>query len=332
MYEVDELWLARRTETAIEPDLDIIDPHHHMWGSQSGLQQYLLPELRADTSGGHRVVGTVFMECMWGYRAEGPEHMLPVGETETIAGYAVDGRMSGPEILGIVGRADMMLGDAVDEVLAAHEAVGGGLFRGIRHATAYDADRSVGRSHTRPTQGMMADPAFVAGVRQLAARGHSFDAWLYHPQIPELTALARAVPECTFVLDHIGGPLGIGPYAGRREEVLAGWRGDIAELATCENVVVKVGGIGMVVYGMGYEHRADPPSSDDLVADWGGPITFTIEQFGADRCMFESNFPVDKQSVSYVTLWNAFKKMAADAGDGEKASLFRETARRVYRL
>jgi predicted TIM-barrel fold metal-dependent hydrolase len=176
----------------------------------------------------------------------------------------------------------------------------------------------------------MADPSFRRGVRVLASKSLTFDAWLYHPQLGELTALARDVPECTFVLDHLGGPLGTGQFAGRREEIMAQWRLDMAELATCPNVVVKLGGIGMTRYGLGFEDRPEPPTSDELVAAWGGPITFTIEQFGVDRCMFESNFPVDKASCSYVTLWNSFKKMTAAASAADKAALFHDTAARVY--
>ncbi len=332
MFEWNDQWLATYAEPVIEPELEIIDPHHHLWAEGPARIRYLLEDLHADTSAGHNVVGTVFMECMFGYRTDGPEAMRPVGESETVAAYAEQSASSGVQILGIVGFADMMLGDAVDDVLAAHEAAGRGPFRGIRHATAFDPDTRTRPTHTRPTDAMMSDATFVDGVRRLGARGRSFDAWLYHRQIPELTALARAVPECTFVLDHLGGPLGIGPYEGKRDEVLATWRGDIAELASCENVIVKVGGIGMVIYGVGYEHRQLPPSSDDLVADWGGPMLYTIEQFGADRCMFESNFPVDKESFSYATMWNAYKKIAAAATEDEKASLFRETAKRVYRL
>ncbi len=338
MYTWDDNWLATRVKEVIEPDLPIVDPHHHLW-EREGMSTYLLPDLHADTGAGHNVEATVFMECGWGYRTDGPEHLRPVGETETLAADAAasrdarraDGKPAAV-IKGIVSFADMMLGERVDDVLEAHEAAGEGLFRGIRHATAHDPDPSIRRTHTRPTPQIMAEPAFRAGVRRLAARGHSFDAWLYHPQIPEFTALARAIPEGTFVLDHLGGMLGVGPYEGKRAEVLAQWRLDLAELASCPNVNLKVGGIGMVIFGLGFEHQPLAPSSEDLVDAWGEPITYAIEQFGADRCMFESNFPVDKMSCSYVTLWNAFKRIAADASASEKASLFHGTATRVYRL
>jgi predicted TIM-barrel fold metal-dependent hydrolase len=178
----------------------------------------------------------------------------------------------------------------------------------------------------------MAEPAFRAGVARLAAHDLSCDAWLYHPQIPELTALARAVPECTFVLDHLGGMLGTGPYEGRRAEILEQWHLDIAELATCPNVVVKLGGIGMVVFGLGFEARPAAPTSADLAAAWSDPILAAIDRFGVDRCMFESNFPVDKASCSYTVLWNSFKRLTSGCSAAEKAQLFHDTAARVYRI
>ena len=331
MYLWNDEWLARRTEEVIDPELAIVDPHHHLW-QREGMHTYLLDELHGDTGAGHRVEATVFIECGWGYRVDGPSHLRPVGETEAVTTIADTSAASGAAIKAIVGLADLTLGDGVDDVLDAHIETGRGRFRGIRHATAFDADPRVRRTHTRPSAGLMADPAYRCGVERMASKGLSFDAWIYHPQIPELTDLARAVPDCTFVLDHLGGPLGIGPYEGKRVEILEKWRYDITELARVPNVVMKLGGIGMAVYGAGFEKRADPPTSQDIAAEWGGPITFAIEQFGAERCMFESNFPVDKVSCSYVTLWNAFKRIAAGASPDEKAALFRGTASRVYRI
>ena len=239
---------------------------------------------------------------------------------------------TGSEILGIVGHADLTLGDRLDEVLAAHFAVGRGRFRGIGHSTAHDPDPAAQRSTWRPPGGLMRRPEFVAGVRRLAAFDLSYDAFLYHTQLAELVELARQVPEVTIVLDHLGGMLGIGPYAGRRDAILATWRSVMAELAGCPNVRVKLGGIGMAVFGLGFESRPTAPSSDDLVAAWGGPILETIELFGPDRCMFESNFPVDKESTSYANLWNAFKKITAGADPAERDALFAGTARRTYRV
>src|SRR4051794_39773931 len=329
----DDDWLGQHVEDILEPDLPIVDGHHHLW-RRDGAQPYHLAELHADTGAGHRVEQTVFVECAWAYRTDGPEALRPVGESaavaEVAAASAADG---GAEIAAIVGRADMMLGDAVDEVLEAHEAAGRGRFRGIRHATAYDPDHRVRRSHTKPTPGMLGEAPFRRGVARLAARGHSFDAWLYHPQIPELTALAQALPEAPIVLDHLGGPLAVGPYEGRRAEVRAQWQADMAALAACPNVTVKLGGIGMAIFGTPVERERRPPLSSTALADeWSGPIRFVIEQFGPDRCLFESNFPVDKAACSYVTLWNAFKRIAAGASESEKTALFSGTARRVYRL
>ena len=273
-----------------------------------------------------------------------PEHRRPDGATDATVeavgklseAFEVveDARGSLYRFHRLSGTADLTLGEGVDEVLSAHVEAGRGRFRGIRHATAFDSDPRIRRTHTLPTVQLMADPAFRAGVARLPAHGLSFDAWLYHPQVPELTALARAVPECTFVLDHLGGMLGTGPYEGRRAEILERWHLDMADLATCPNVIVKLGGIGMVVFGLGFESRPEPPSSADLAASWTEPIVATIERFGVDRCMFESNFPVDKMSCSYVVLWNAFKRIAdlAGAGEAERAALFHDTATRVYRL
>ena len=334
MYVWDDEWLAKHTEHALDPELAIVDPHHHLW-DLPGLKPYLLEQLRGDTHGGHRIEATVFVECGWAYRDGGPAHLRPVGETEAVAAIAeAASSAGGAEAAAIVGFADLTLGDRVQETLDAHLEAGRGRFRGVRHATAFDPDPRIRRTHSRPTAGLMGTGEFRAGVRRLAAAGLGFDAWLYHPQIPELTELARAVPECTFVLDHLGGMLGIGPYEGRRDEILHRWRLDVAELARCPNVTMKLGGIGMVVFGLGFEHRPTPPSSEELAAAWRDPILFAIEQFGPDRCMFESNFPVDRVTCSYVTLWNAFKRITAGAGitGDERDALFRTTARHVYRL
>ncbi|CAB4884608.1 unannotated protein [freshwater metagenome] len=331
MYVWHDDWLAQRTEDVIAPDLAIIDAHHHLW-DHSGMSRYLLDDLQADTGAGHRVEATVYMECQWAYRTDGPAELRPVGETETIAGIAEQSSATGTEIKGIISFADMTLGDAAQDVLEAHITAGRGRFRGIRHATAFDPSPEVERSHTRPTPQLMADPSFRRGVQRLADLDLTFDAWLYHPQIPELTALARAVPDCTFVLDHLGGIVGTGPYAGHRATILEQWRLDLAELATCPNVVIKLGGIGMVLFGLGFEHQPLPPTSTDLVTEWADPIRFAIDQFSPDRCMFESNFPVDKMSCSYLALWNSFKRIAAGMTDTETHALFNGTATRVYRL
>jgi predicted TIM-barrel fold metal-dependent hydrolase len=327
-------WLAKVTEAALEPALPIIDPHHHLWVHPGS--RYELEELLDDTGQGHNIRATVFVECKAMYRADGPEHLKPVGETEYVNGIAAKsasgdfGEMRA--CAGIVGFADLRLGSAVDEVLEAHIAAAPARFRGIRHASAFDASPEVRPSHTNPPEGLLGLKDFREGFKRLAKYNMTFDAWLYHRQIPELTSLARANPQTTIIFDHFGGPIGIGPYEGKRAEIFAQWKKDVADLASCPNVVAKLGGINMAVNGYGWHKRALPPTSDELVAatrDW---YLHSIDVFGPARCMFESNFPVDKLSCSYGVVWNAFKKIASGFSADEKRHLFHDTAARVYRI
>ncbi len=334
MLDVDPTWLAlAEPEVPIGVGFSIVDPHHHLWESGPRLP-YRLAELRADTGSGWPVEATVFVECMAGYRSGGPEHLRTVGETEYVAACVAASEVdpSGARIAAIVGCTDLTLGERVEEVLGAHVEAGNGYFRGIRHATAFDDDPTIRRNHVRSSQGVMGTPAFVAGARVLARLEMSFDAWLYHPQIDELVGLAQAIPELTIVLDHIGAPLAVGRHAGRNDEVRRDWRASIEALSRCPNVNVKLGGIGMADYGGDWRSRPVPPSSDELAQMWNEPMQHVIEAFGVDRCMFESNFPVDKASCSYVTLWNTFARIASSASEAERRSLFRDTAARVYRL
>ena len=332
-------WLATAApEEILEPALAICDPHHHLWDRGAGrtAPRYLLDEILADLGSGHRVVSTVFIECGAMYRPEGPEALRPVGETEFVNGIAAmsaSGIYGEPRVAaGIVGTADLLLGAAVGAVLDAQITAGGGRFRGIRRAAAWDADPSVPAHRTRPGPGLFARPEFRAGFAQLAPRQLTFEAWCYHRQIPDVTALARAFPTTTIILNHFGGPLGVGPYAGRADEVFAAWRPSMRELASCPNVVAKLGGINMEMNGFGWHERPRPPSSEALAAATRRYYEATIEAFGADRCMFESNFPVDLASCSYAVLWNALKRIAAGASAAEKQKLFHDTAARVYRL
>lgn len=322
------------TEEVLEPDLPICDPHHHLWDFPNG--RYLLPELLDDIGQGHRVESTVFVECGAFYSAVKPEPFRFVGETEFVAGVAAmaeSGRY-GPvrACAGIVGRADLAQGASVTEVLAEHVRAGGGRFQGIRHAGAWDASPDIRVSHTEPPPGLYALPAFREGFAKLAEHGLSFEAWQYHTQIGDVAALADAFPETPIMLDHVGGPLGIGPYAGRRDEVFASWAADIGDLARRPNVWVKLGGLGMATLGFGFQKREVLPSSAELADAWRPYIETCLEAFGTGRGMFESNFPVDSVSCSYGVLWNALKRIAAGCSADEKAQLFRDNAARFYRL
>lgn len=324
-------WLDRRQEDILDPDLPIIDPHHHLWDGPYG--RYLLDELLADLRCGHTFVATVFVECGSMYRADGPPALHPVAETEFVNGVAAMSASGGygPTRIcaGIVGYANLRLGAGVEEVLEAHIRAGGDRFRGIRQGTAQDA--SVQDFIDRPT-GILADADFRAGFARLAPLGLSFDASLFHPQIPELTALARAFPDTAIVLNHVGFPLGVGTYAGQRDAVFAAWSTSIRELATCPNVYVKVGALGMTLTGFGFHEEPEPPSSERLAASWRPYVETCIEAFGAERCMFESNFPVDKAAYSYAVYWNACKRLTQEASATEKAALFSGSAARFYRL
>jgi len=327
-------WLAQVQEEVIDPDRPICDPHHHLWDHPGS--RYLIDELAGDIGSGHNVVSTVFIECASMYRASGPEAFRPVGETEFVQGIAAMSASGGYGTTrvasGIVAYANLALGDDVVPVLEAHMAASPNRLRGIRHATGWDESPAVRNSHTNPPRGLMSDASFRRGFSHLARLGLSFDAWLYHPQIPELTDLARAFPEVTIILDHFGGPLGIGPYVGRQAEVFEDWKRGIAELASLPNVVAKLGGINMPLNGFGWHKRERPATSAELVEKTRHYYLHTIELFGPDRCMFESNFPVDKASCSYAVLWNAFKRMVSDFPEGEQAAMFHDTAARVYRI
>jgi predicted TIM-barrel fold metal-dependent hydrolase len=342
-------------EQILEPALPIIDPHHHLWDrppayiqamppSEHGfadiirtVPRYLFDEFLRDLQSGHNIRATVYMECGSMYRADGPDAFKGIGEVEFVNGIAA---MSASGIYGevracagIVGRADLRLRDAAADVLHALLAAGNGRFRGIRQSASWDADHGVlGPLAGRVPAGLYRDAAFREGFRHLRPLGLSFDAWLLEPQLPDLIDLARAFPDTTIVLDHVGTPLGIGAYAGRRDERFAVWRDSIRELATCANVVVKAGGLPMPFAGWKKRMHEPDPSSETLATQWRPYIETVIDAFGPERCMFESNFPVDRFGCDYVSLWNAFKRIAAGYSAAEKAALFMGTAARVYRL
>ena len=331
---INEEWLEKVVEEAIEPELPIIDPHHHLWNTGNTYvdKPYMAEELILDLDSGHNILATVFVECAAFYRDSGPKHLRPVGETEFVNRVADEsaGNISDTRQLcaGIVGHADLTLGKEVDEVLEAHLEVAPDRMRGIRHSVPWDPSPDI-RVNREP--GLLANAKFREGARRLAAYNLSFEAWLYHPQIPELTAFAKACPDVTIVFDHFGGPLGIGPYIGKRSEIYQQWKDDVTELSACPNVFAKLGGLNMAINGFGWHKRVVPPSSNELAAN-NHYYLHTIDKFGPERCMFESNFPVDKVSCSYGVLWNSFKKMVGHLSRTQKAALFHDTAEKVYRL
>ncbi|HUS41779.1 MAG TPA: amidohydrolase family protein, partial [Ilumatobacteraceae bacterium] len=310
-------------------DAPIIDPHHHLWPA-GGSMPYGLADLEDDLSSGHNIVDTVFVECGAAYDRTADDAFAPVGETTFVTAQA---ERSERQVMGaIVAHADLRDAATLDAVLDAHDTAGNGRFRGIRHAGSHALHPEVLTIPGRAPVGLYADPAFRTGVARLGERGLTYDTWHYHYQNRDFLDLAHSVPSTTMVLDHFGTPLGVGPYESQREQIFEQWKIDIAEIARCENVVAKIGGLAMPDNGFGW-HTADrPPTSDEFIEAQGRYYLHTIEQFGPQRCMFESNFPVDRFSLSYRTVWNAFKKLVVDFSADERDAMLRGTAARVYRL
>jgi len=332
---ISNQWLALGREPIIEPARPIIDAHHHLWpGEHPLLGSYGLEDFWTDTETGHRIEKSVFVECRAAYRESGPEHMKPVGETEFIAEIAARSAANPNRatIGAIVAFADLCLGAAVEEVLSAHETVSSGLLRGVRHSAARDPHPDALLNPGQGREGQYEDPGFREGVRRLGQLGYTYDTFQFHHQLPSLIELARAVPETNIIVNHLSTPLGVGPYQERRKEIFERWRRDIRELASFPNVFVKLGGLCMPDTGYQWHEQSAPPNSDQLVTAQGNWYHRAIEHFGPERCMFESNFPVDKISVSYPVFWNAMKKLGAEYSSSEQDDLFYGTAERVYRL
>lgn len=332
----NEEWLALRQEEVLDPQIPVIDSHHHIWDRPNN--RYLLDAFRHDLQCGHEMLATVHLECGAMYRAKGPREMKPVGETEFITGIAAmfaSGNY-GPThaCAAMVGFADLLMGDSIKPVLEAHVAAGGGRFRGIRNISAWHSDETFVRTITivRAPERMLEDQAFQSGFRHLAPLGLSFETYLFHTQLADVYALATKFPATTIVLDFFGGPLKIGPYAGRDDEVFADWRKGIQKLAACPNVFLKLGGLTIHTSGLNFKNREFPPSSKDLAKPWQAHFDVSLEAFGAERCLFGSNFPVEKQTCSARVCWNSLKRLAASCSDSEKKALFAGTARTVYRL
>ncbi len=332
-------WLVLTTEPTLEPEIPICDPHHHFWDMRTEripYQRYLLHELADDVNSGHNVRSTVFVEARSMYRSSGPEEMRPVGEVEFVQGLAAasESGLYGPTraAASIVGHANLLLGAAVEPVLEALQAASPNRFRGIRHSVTWDPHPEITLTAAHRMRGQLSNDDFRAGARVLARMGMSLEAWMYSPQLPELAEFAKAVPDLTIILNHIGGLLRVGPYANNNDEVLQTWRDGIAAVADCPNVNVKLGGIGMPSNGFDWHERDTPIGSEELAESMAPFMNYCIERFGPDRSMFESNFPVDKVSYSYNVMYNAFKRLSKSYSDSERAAMFHDTAARVYRV
>jgi L-fuconolactonase len=343
----------RHEEAILEPDLPIIDPHHHLWDLRPMLPMFPAPhhhfiaalvdnahytfdQLHAHLASGHNIVGTVFMECGAFYNAAYGEALKPLGEVEYVNGVAAQSASglygSSRYCAGIIGHADMTLGSAAGEVLDALAAAAPHRFKGIRHAAAWDADPDVLGPPFHAPEGRYRDARFREGFAELGKRGLTFDAWILEPQIPDVIDLARAFPDQPICLDHCGTPLGVACYKGKLHERFDIWRHNIRELAQCENVVVKLGGLAMAFCGLPEEGPAAGHTSEHLAALWRPYIETCIEAFGPERAMFESNYPVDFWGADYAVLWNAFKRLTRSASPDEKAALYAGTAARFYGL
>ncbi len=329
-------WLAKTPEETLEPELPICDPHHHFWVARpepEHYQQYLLPELAADVNSGHNVRSTVFIEVRAEYRNDGPDEMKPVGEVEYIQTIADDSAAGnhGPTraAAAIIGHADLKLGEGVRPVLEAMRAASPNRFRGVRHSVGWDESPELAN---RDIKGALGTDGYRAGAKVMAGMGLVLENSLYFHQLPELADFARAVPELTIVLNHIGGLCRIGPYANRDDEVLPQWRRGVEEVAKCPNIIMKLGGVGQLRYGYYWHDRETAVGSEELAQGLGPLMEHCIQQFGPDRCMFESNFPVDKVSYSYNVLYNAFKRLSKGYSATERAALFHDTATRVYNI
>jgi predicted TIM-barrel fold metal-dependent hydrolase len=336
MSEADPLARIPVTrEDAVDPHRQIVDSHHHLHQAGTDKAIYLLDDMLSHTRAGHNVTHTVFVEAGTGFRSGGPETLRPVGETEFVAAQARQSDQCATRVAAIVPFADLTLGDALDEVLEAHERAGQGRFRGIRHATTWDASPEIYTGGwpgwTDPPPRLMAERRFRRGVALLRKRGYLFEAYLFHPQIPEMASLARSFEDMTMVLDHMGMPLNVGPYRDR-DAARAEWKRGLLLLASCPNTTMKLGGMGMDswFFGAGWSAQERPPGSDQVVNYWGDDIRWCIDTLGPDRCMFESNYPVDQATLDYTVIWNAFQKIAAGYSNEEQNDLFAGTAARVY--
>lgn len=329
---VDPEWLAARKEEIVEPEMPIVDPHHHVWDMPGN--RYMFDEVLEDFQSGHNVIASVHVQCHSMYREDGPEEMRPVGETEFVNGVAAQSASGeyGPSRVcaGIVGTADLMLGSRIEPVLQAHLSAGGGRFRGIRPTLAWHESAQVRALDIQPH--ILMQKQAREAIRRVADLGLTLDVWVFFTQLDEVLDVCRQFPHLKVIVNHAGGPVGIGPYEGKREEVFKIWSKKIEFLSACPNTTIKLGGLAMRYGGFAFNTLPQPPSSDLLVEKWTPYIDACIQRFGPARCMFESNFPVDRGMCNYHVLWNAFKKMTHQYSPEERRYLFSKTALDTYKL
>ncbi len=327
----DDAWLATLDEEVLDPELPIIDPHHHLWVRNG--YTYLMPELASDLASGHNVVATVYAECHSMYRANGPEEQRALGETEFVRGQAAISASGGfgstRACDAMFGNVDLTLGAAVESLLEHHIDASGGGFRGVRLSSGWHANPQI--SNVSHRSDLMLDSSVNAAIAVVGRMGLSLDCWLYHTQLDEVAQLADAHPELTIILNHVGSPILGGPYRGKDDEVFAEWKAAILRVSERHNVFVKLG--AMPIRMPSYDgDRTLPPGSQEVAAAWRPWMETCIEAFGSGRSMYESNFPVQKRWCSYQVCWNAFKRISAGASALEKADLFAGAAARAYRM
>ncbi|KAA9164404.1 amidohydrolase family protein [Amycolatopsis acidicola] len=325
-------WLDLTTETALDPDQPIVDAHHHLWARENF--GYLLDAFTDDVvASGHNVVASVYAECTSGWEESGrPDNLRAVGEARFVAAERQSTRR-GPladPLAGYVAYLDALDESTVRQAIEAHRAVPGARLLGFRQSATWDPDPAVKVIARTPPAGLLASDEFARGFRHIAEAGLTFDAWVFHTQLGDVEQLAQRFPGTTIVLDHAGGPIGLGGY--RDAEVFPAWATALRRLAARPNVHLKFGGLAMPLRGEHWHEDERPPGSDVLAEHWAPWFTEAIEAFGTARTMFESNFPVDRISGHYGTLWNAFKRLAAALSEDEKDQIFRTTAVHTYGL
>jgi L-fuconolactonase len=311
----------------LNPHQVIIDSHVHLMPSA----RYFAREFVADLEGGHHIAASVLVECGAGYDGATLDFLGPAAETRFIASEAEAIEAAGVRV-GVVGHADLRAGAAINNLLDAHRQSCGARLKGIRQRAAHDRTGLIRSTGAPPPAALLSDRRFREGFTQLGRSGLSFDVWVFFHQLGEVAALARAFPDTLIILNHVGGPLGVGPYSKYPQSSFEQWSAGVHDVAGCSNVVVKLGGLGMSHVGFRFHRQQHSATARQLAAAWRPYIETCIDAFGPGRAMFESNFPVDRATCTYAVLWNAFKCLTESYSDDESQALLAGTAARVYGL